>query len=63
MHPSKMVPEIVRSPEAVVSLPFASILGTIDSPILMDVSNMTIKGSDGSTTVLASRRLISMDQR
>jgi len=63
VHPSKMVPEIVKSPEAFASLPFASILGTIDSPILVDVSNMTIEGSDGFTTVLASRRLMPMDQR
>jgi len=56
VHSSKMIPEIIRSAKAHASLSFASILGTVNRPFLVDFLDMTIQGFEVSTTVWALNR-------
>ncbi|KAF8253486.1 hypothetical protein K440DRAFT_252707 [Wilcoxina mikolae CBS 423.85] len=54
VHPPEMVPEIVHSAEAIGSLSWAAVHGTIFKVSLpVDVSDVTAKGSDVFTTVFA----------
>ena len=63
MHPSQVVSEIILSPEALSSLPMATILRTINSvSFSVEGLDMASEGLEGTTTVWASRKLMPTDQ-